>query len=50
MLPQKIAFVDVETTGLSPVHGRIIEIGIIRVENNQAIAKTVNQSLLSLRS
>lgn len=39
MLPSKLAFVDVETTGMSASHGRIIEIGIVRVENNQ-ITKT----------
>src|SRR5258707_8653500 len=34
MLPEKIAFVDIETTGLSVTRDRIIEIGILRVENN----------------
>src|SRR5436305_534889 len=33
MLPSAFSFVDVETTGTSPKYGRIIEIGIIRVEN-----------------
>lgn len=35
MLPEKIAFVDIETTGLGVTRDRIIEIGILRVENNQ---------------
>lgn len=39
MIPQKLSFVDVETTGLSPQHGRIIEIGIIRVEDNKIVEK-----------
>lgn len=39
MLPQKIAFIDLETTGLRSFYDRIIEIGILRVENNQ-ITKT----------
>ncbi len=34
MLPKTISFVDCETTGMSSQMGRIIEIGIIRVENN----------------
>ncbi|HVF69538.1 MAG TPA: exonuclease domain-containing protein [Xanthomonadales bacterium] len=34
MLPDKIAFVDIETTGVSAAYDRIIEIGILRVENN----------------
>jgi len=34
MLPEKIAFVDIETTGASLYRDRVIEIGIIRVENN----------------
>jgi DNA polymerase III subunit epsilon len=37
MLPQKIAFVDIETTGLSNTYNRIIEIGIVRVEDNQVV-------------
>ncbi len=32
-----LAIVDVETTGGSPVYGRIIEIGIIRVKNNTIV-------------
>ena len=34
MLPDKLAFVDLETTGTSAAYGRIIEIGIVRVEDN----------------
>jgi DNA polymerase III subunit epsilon len=34
MLPQKIAFVDIETTGMRSGFDRIIEIGILRVEDN----------------
>ena len=45
MLPQKIAFIDVETTGLRANYDRIIEIGIVRVEDNQ-IVKTY-QSLIN---
>ena len=37
MLPRNIAFVDIETTGLSSTHDRIIEIGIIRVEDNSIV-------------
>lgn len=37
MLPPKLAFVDVETTGLDATTGRIIEIGILRVENNRLV-------------
>lgn len=37
MLPQKIAFVDIETTGGSSFYDRIIEIGIVRVENNEIV-------------
>ncbi|HWA51893.1 MAG TPA: exonuclease domain-containing protein [Patescibacteria group bacterium] len=34
-MPQDpLCFVDIETTGTNPVSGRIIEIGILRVENN----------------
>lgn len=39
MLPEKLAFVDIETTGLSVTSDRIIEIGIVRLENNK-IRKT----------
>lgn len=39
MLPKVLSFVDVETSGLSPKNCRIIEIGIIRVENNKIIEK-----------
>lgn len=37
MLPQKLVFVDLETTGTSVTRDRIIEIGIIRVENNKLV-------------
>ncbi len=33
----KLAFIDVETTGSSPVYDRIIEVGIIRVEDNKVV-------------
>jgi len=33
MLPPKIAFVDLETTGTSAQYDRVIEVGIVRVEN-----------------
>jgi len=39
MLPSKLAFVDTETTGLSVTRDRIIEIGIVRVENNKVVKK-----------
>lgn len=39
MLPSKLAFVDTETTGLSVTRDRIIEIGIVRVENGKIVAK-----------
>lgn len=39
MLPKFLSFVDVETTGLSPIHNKIIEIGIIRVEENKIVEK-----------
>jgi DNA polymerase-3 subunit epsilon len=44
MLPKKLAFVDIETTGTSVTSDRIIEIGIIRVEDD-AIVETF-QSLI----
>jgi DNA polymerase III subunit epsilon len=34
-LPKKLVFVDIETTGARVTSDRVIEIGIIRVENNQ---------------
>ncbi len=37
MLPKKIAFVDIETTGTSLYRDRIIEIGILRVEDNKLV-------------
>jgi DNA polymerase-3 subunit epsilon len=45
MLPEKIAFVDIETTGMRSFYDRVLEIGILRVENNQ-ITQTF-QSLLN---
>lgn len=39
MLPTKLAFVDTETTGLSVTRDRIIEIGIVRVENGKVVSK-----------
>ncbi len=37
MLPSKLAFVDIETTGTSASRNRIIEIGILRVEDNELV-------------
>ena len=37
MLPGALTFIDVETSGSSLGRSRIIEIGIIRVENNQIV-------------
>src|SRR5258708_5219783 len=37
MLPSKLAFVDIETTGMRSSYDRIIEIGILRVEDNQLV-------------
>lgn len=37
MLPSKLAFVDIETTGGRTSYDRIIEIGIVRVENDQIL-------------
>ncbi len=48
MLPSKLAFIDVETTGTRASYDRIIEIGIIRVENNKLV-KTF-QSLINPQS
>ncbi len=44
MLPAKLAFVDLETTGTRFPYDRVIEIGIVRVENNE-IVETYNQLL-----
>lgn len=38
-LPNPLAFVDIETTGIRLSKDRIIEIGIVRVENNTVVAK-----------
>lgn len=38
-LPENLAFVDIETTGHSSQYDRIIEIGIVRVENNKVVQK-----------
>jgi DNA polymerase-3 subunit epsilon len=35
MLPAKLAFVDIETTGMRSFYDRVIEIAILRVEENQ---------------
>src|ERR1700722_6781047 len=48
MLPSKLAFIDVETTGTRASYDRIIEIGILRVENNKLV-KTF-QSLINPQS
>jgi DNA polymerase III subunit epsilon len=37
MLPRNISFVDIETTGGSSSYDRIIEIGILRVEDGQLV-------------
>lgn len=36
-LPDKLAFVDIETTGMRSSYDRIIEIGILRVEDNELV-------------
>lgn len=41
MLPSKLAFLDIETTGASLNSDRVIEVGILRVENN-TLVKTFN--------
>lgn len=41
MLPTKLAFVDIETTGGRTSYDRILEIGIVIVEDNK-VAKTYN--------
>src|SRR6266566_2377215 len=37
MLPKNLAFVDIETTGTRAFYDRIIESGILRIENNKLI-------------
>lgn len=37
MLPNKLAFVDIETTGMRSAYDRIIEIGILRVEDGELV-------------
>lgn len=39
MIPARFAFVDVETTGMSPQHDRVIEVGILRVEDGEVVAQ-----------
>jgi DNA polymerase-3 subunit epsilon len=48
MLPSNLAFVDIETTGTSSSSDRIIEIGILRVENNTLVKSF--QSLINPQS
>jgi len=38
-LPEKLAIVDLETTGANPVRDRITEIAILRVEAQQVVAR-----------
>ncbi len=37
MLPEKLVFVDLETTGASATHGRILEVGMLRVESGKIV-------------
>ena len=39
MLPKSICFVDLETTGTNAYFGKIIEIGILKVENNKVVKR-----------
>jgi len=39
MLPKSLCFIDVETSGMSPVYGRVIEVGIIRVDDGKITKK-----------
>ncbi len=39
MLPSKLSFIDVETSGSSPVSDRVVEIAIIKVENGEIIKR-----------
>jgi DNA polymerase-3 subunit epsilon len=38
-LPKRFAFVDLETTGLDPKRDRVIEVGVLIVEDGQKIAE-----------
>ncbi len=38
-MPDKLAFVDIETTGISPVHDRIIEIGVVLLEKAHGLSR-----------
>jgi DNA polymerase-3 subunit epsilon len=38
-LPQKLAFVDIETTGLNNHHDRVIEVAVIRMEAGKIVNK-----------
>lgn len=38
-LPERLAIVDVETTGANPVSDRVTEIAILRVEHGQVVAR-----------
>lgn len=42
ILQEPVCFVDIETTGLNYVNGRVIEVGVVRVENGQVV-RTFNQ-------
>lgn len=37
MLPQKLVFVDLETTGTTATHGRILEVGMLRMESGEIV-------------
>ncbi|HLB60362.1 MAG TPA: exonuclease domain-containing protein [Patescibacteria group bacterium] len=39
MIPARLSFIDVETTGMSPQYDRVIEVGIIRVEDAHVVAE-----------
>ncbi len=39
MLPKALCFLDLETTGTNPRYNRIIEVGIIRIEDNKIVKK-----------
>ena len=41
MLPEKLVFVDVETTGVNPIRDRVIEVGLVRTEGGE-ITATLN--------